>query len=82
MSKHSSRDAEWERLRTQVLARDPICVYCKVQPSTHVDHIVPKSRGGEDSLDNCVGSCSTCNLRKGAKTVVRGLYVNKRYVDA
>ena len=26
-----------------------------------VDHIIPRRRGGEDVLENLVGSCSSCN---------------------
>lgn len=32
------------------------------------DHIVPQSRGGENSWTNCVASCSTCNGKKDNKT--------------
>ena len=30
-----------------------------------LDHKIPKSRGGTDSLNNLVACCSTCNNRKG-----------------
>ncbi len=33
-----------------------------------IDHIVPRSRGGGDSWENCVISDRTINRRKGAKT--------------
>jgi hypothetical protein len=29
-----------------------------------VDHVVPKSRGGTDSWENCVACCVRCNTRK------------------
>lgn len=54
----------WRRLRTMVLARDPVCTMCHREPSTHADHIVPKVAGGEDSLENCRGTCGRCNARK------------------
>jgi hypothetical protein len=30
----------------------------------HVEHIVPRSRGGATNLDNLAWSCPGCNLRK------------------
>ena len=29
-----------------------------------VDHVVPRSRGGEHSWENCVAACGPCNHRK------------------
>ena len=45
------------------------CEYCgmhqALQGATfHVDHIVPRSRGGATNLDNRAWSCPGCNLRK------------------
>lgn len=33
----------------------------------HVDHIIPRSRGGADTEENCQALCATCNSKKGAK---------------
>ena len=33
------------------------------------DHIVPKSRGGENVWMNVVTACRSCNSRKGSKTL-------------
>lgn len=33
--------------------------------SYHLDHIVPKSRGGDDSLNNCQIACREANQAKG-----------------
>jgi 5-methylcytosine-specific restriction endonuclease McrA len=30
-----------------------------------LDHVVPRSRGGESSWENVVTACAPCNLRKG-----------------
>ncbi|WP_295169745.1 HNH endonuclease signature motif containing protein [uncultured Brevundimonas sp.] len=35
--------------------------------SWHVDHIIPRSRGGADVEANCQAICATCNSRKGAR---------------
>jgi len=33
--------------------------------SYHLDHIIPKNRGGENSLDNCNIACKDANQAKG-----------------
>jgi 5-methylcytosine-specific restriction endonuclease McrA len=53
--------------RKAVLARDSwTCQYCgAAKPGLTVDHIVPRSRGGESVWENIVASCAPCNRRKG-----------------
>lgn len=34
-----------------------------------VDHVVPKSKGGENKMENYVAACKNCNVKKGVKTV-------------
>ncbi len=58
-------DAEWERLRAKYLAANPFCFACG-EPSTDVDHIVPKSLGGSDDEDNLQALCHRCHSRKTA----------------
>jgi len=41
------------------------CQYCGSTRSLTIDHVVPKSRGGEDTWDNLVVCCSHCNVQKG-----------------
>lgn len=45
----------------------PYCTYCGV-PAEHLDHVIPRSRGGTSNDDNLVPACARCNLAKGAKT--------------
>ena len=48
-----------------------ICYWCSEKVTTknlHVDHIIPLSRGGQDTWDNICASCDKCNMSKGAKT--------------
>lgn len=42
------------------------CAYCGSKADT-VDHVVPRSRGGQHTWENCVAACSTCNHRKADK---------------
>jgi 5-methylcytosine-specific restriction endonuclease McrA len=47
------------------------CQYCGARPGTGemtVDHIVPRSRGGVSSWENCVLACLDCNSRKRNRT--------------
>lgn len=56
----------WQKLRLIILARDPICKICGRAASTDVDHIIPKSKGGLDAVDNLQGLCHSCHSRKTA----------------
>jgi len=53
--------------RRALFARDGWrCVYCGTASSRlTLDHVVPRSRGGESIWENVVTSCAPCNLRKG-----------------
>jgi 5-methylcytosine-specific restriction endonuclease McrA len=54
--------------RRAVLARDGYrCQYCGSTRHLTLDHIVPRSRGGDTSWENVVTSCAPCNVRKGAR---------------
>lgn len=56
----------WERQRKTVLAEEPICRICGHNPSTCVDHIIPRSQGGSDYRENLQGLCERCHNRKTA----------------
>ena len=43
------------------------CQYCGSTKSLTIDHVIPKSRGGDDSWENLVVACSPCNVKKGDK---------------
>lgn len=53
--------------RRALFARDGWrCVYCGTAASRlTLDHVVPRSKGGESVWDNVVTACAPCNLRKG-----------------
>nr|WP_242613766.1 HNH endonuclease [Herbihabitans rhizosphaerae] len=42
------------------------CAYCGGRAET-IDHVVPRSRGGAHTWQNCVASCAKCNHRKADK---------------
>ena len=56
--------------RKAVLARDAwTCQYCGRQAAgLTVDHVIPRSRGGESVWENIVASCAPCNRKKGNLT--------------
>lgn len=64
----------WMRLRWKVLQRDGFrCQYCGVGVRDgailHIDHIVPRVRGGTDIPNNLKTACRECNLGKGTLRV-------------
>jgi 5-methylcytosine-specific restriction endonuclease McrA len=45
------------------------CAYCeKTGIKLEIEHIIPKSRGGSNRVDNLTLSCRKCNLKKGNQT--------------
>jgi 5-methylcytosine-specific restriction endonuclease McrA len=60
------RPAGWTK--RGVLARDRHrCGYCGGHATT-IDHVIPRSRGGDWSWLNTVAACQGCNERKGNRT--------------
>lgn len=50
--------------RRAVFARDGHrCQYCG-NAAENIDHVVPRSRGGQHTWDNVVAACRPCNTRK------------------
>ncbi|WP_425953245.1 HNH endonuclease [Ralstonia pseudosolanacearum] len=62
-----------ERDNELLFLRDQhVCGYCAKVFPRHLltrDHILARSRGGEDTWMNCVTACRDCNQKKGAKLV-------------
>jgi 5-methylcytosine-specific restriction endonuclease McrA len=56
--------------KRNVFVRDGFrCAYCgDRRDRLSIDHIIPRSRGGRTSFENCVAACKTCNLKKGGRT--------------
>lgn len=68
----SQRDRSWKppaASRREVLRRDQhTCQYCGSRRQLTLDHVLPRSLGGQDTWDNLVAACATCNSHKGART--------------
>lgn len=58
--------------RRNIYKRDRnMCQYCRKQlwsEELTIDHVIPRSRGGKSTWENCVLSCVACNLRKANRT--------------
>jgi len=65
---------EWER--EQELPRQ--CVYCSSMMDLTTDHLIPRSRGGDDSADNVVLACQSCNTSRGEKGIFEWLGLKEK----
>lgn len=55
--------------RNRIYKRDGYeCVYCGSKKDLTLDHVVPKSKGGQNTWMNLVTCCFKCNLKKGDRT--------------
>jgi 5-methylcytosine-specific restriction endonuclease McrA len=58
--------------RRNIFKRDHFtCQYCGAQPGSEeltLDHVIPRSQGGESRWENCVLACLACNKRKADRT--------------
>ena len=70
----SGTNREWQR--EQELPREG--VFCGAKEELHVDHLIPRNRGGSDSADNMVWSCRSCNSSRGDRGVFEWLGLKKK----
>ena len=55
--------------KNRIMKRDKFrCVYCGSQRQLTIDHVIPKSKGGQNTWSNMVTCCSKCNCKKGNRT--------------
>ena len=58
--------------RRNIFERDKhTCQYCRKilsKPDLTIDHVIPQSKGGEDSWENLVLACVKCNVKKANRT--------------
>jgi hypothetical protein len=58
--------------RRNIYKRDQyLCQYCVngfIPADLTIDHVIPTSRGGAHSWENCVTACESCNAKKANRT--------------
>jgi hypothetical protein len=53
--------------RSMIYKRDnDTCQYCGAKSKLTIDHVIPRSKGGQDTWENLVVACSKCNTKKGS----------------
>lgn len=57
-------------VRKAVYERDNhTCQCCGIKEDLTLDHIVPRSRGGSNDMNNLQTLCKSCNFRKGTEFI-------------
>ncbi|MCJ7448791.1 MAG: HNH endonuclease [Bacteroidales bacterium] len=54
------------------------CVFCGSSENLSTDHLIPKNRSGDNSADNLVIACSSCNSSRGDKGIFEWLGLEKK----
>lgn len=58
-------DHDWKSIKNQF---NQSCAYCGCPDcKLTMDHVIPVSRGGQNTKDNIVPACRSCNSKKGTK---------------
>ena len=65
---------EWER--EQELPKE--CVFCRTAENLTTDHLIPLNKGGDDSADNLVLACQSCNSSRRDKGIFEWLGLKKK----
>ena len=69
--------------RTLIYKRDDYeCQYCDSKNALTIDHVIPRSKGGQDTWENLVACCTTCNLKKGDKNLKETNMILKKIPQA
>jgi hypothetical protein len=73
--KQNGSTTAWRKIRAEVLFRDNYtCQWCGADANT-VDHVIERSQGGTDSMDNLIAACNKCNYgRIGRKAQNGGFF--------
>lgn len=55
--------------RENIFKRDGMrCLYCDTNKNLTIDHVIPRSRGGDNTWENLATCCSKCNSKKDNHT--------------
>ncbi len=65
---------EWQK--EQELPKE--CVFCGAKENLQMDHLISRSRGGNDSADNMVWACQNCNTSRGDRGIFVWLGLKKK----
>jgi 5-methylcytosine-specific restriction endonuclease McrA len=59
-----------QAVRQQALEENPsTCVYCRMETDApQMDHAIPRTAGGNATIENAQTTCAWCNASKGAST--------------
>lgn len=71
-AKENKPSKESKRRKVLYENQGSICHYCLYQTPYNkwsIDHILPRSKGGTDRIQNLVGACKTCNGQKGSQSI-------------
>jgi 5-methylcytosine-specific restriction endonuclease McrA len=63
---------QYRQNRQAILDGNPDCYWGCGNKATQADHLIEHDAGGDDSTENLVPSCRTCNSKRGA------IYVNNK----
>ena len=64
---HTTNNKTYAANRRLLLKDNPVCHWCQTRAADTADHLTPYVLGGDDSLDNLVPACRSCNSSRGAK---------------
>ncbi len=68
--------------RRAIFVRDANrCQYCQAT-AENIDHVIPRSRGGQHVWENVVAACQPCNAKKGDKMLEQTTMVLRRKPQA
>ena len=66
--------------KRNVMIRDGFkCGYCGTPSDLTIDHIIPTSKGGKTTFENCITACHPCNHKKRDKSPSEaGMFIKKK----
>ena len=65
-SSRPSMPANWPVVRRKVLRLSDVCYLCGTRGADEVDHVIPRHKGGGDSVDNLRPVHRACHAKKSS----------------